>query len=477
MKRVLPTVREDRAEERGIGSMFANRTRLSIVLLSLAGLPLGIASCINQSLDPLEDARKGAIEAGNERHTIKNFYVGQARAYIILGEVKNEKGSRIRGSIELHADSPLNDPLRTANDYDLPSEAAPWTKMRVSSEGLITLEGGPIELTFVCNAGTGVRTCSGVESSELPKGAPSNPVNGGFVGVADGGNVSPDLQLAQEMLIMTNLQRAIGRKCGETLFPPAPPLVMIPLLNTTASNHAADMARRNFLNPVNLEGKDPSKRMKEAGYASSNYGENIAEGQTSATAVADRWIRSPGHCVNIMNPEFKGFGFGHSINFHGEHYWVQDFAGSVSNVVTPNAQTVADAGAPDAQVQPDSGSLPEIGAVGDAWPTIDAGTTADAGSTDGGNAGDTEGADATTDAAVTDGGTGADASIPPSLDTSMTTINNMDSSQLHKLLKILSPKQPGTNSSDQFIKERIKRLALTGKITPDQLAKAIAKAM
>ena len=41
-----------------------------------------------------------------------------------------------------------------------------------------------------------------------------------------------------------------------------------------------------------------------AGYAWRAYGENIAAGQTSAQAVVDGWLASPGHCANIMNASY-----------------------------------------------------------------------------------------------------------------------------------------------------------------------------
>ncbi len=58
------------------------------------------------------------------------------------------------------------------------------------------------------------------------------------------------------------------------------------------------------------------------GYRSFMIGENIAQGQMSIAEVMRGWFNSPGHCRNLMNPEFKEVG----IAFYNT-YWVQDFGG------------------------------------------------------------------------------------------------------------------------------------------------------
>ena len=57
-------------------------------------------------------------------------------------------------------------------------------------------------------------------------------------------------------------------------------------------------------------------------------GENIAAGSqmTPETAVAG-WIRSPGHCANLMNPGFSEMGAAFAVDARSEMgvYWTQAF--------------------------------------------------------------------------------------------------------------------------------------------------------
>jgi uncharacterized protein YkwD len=61
-------------------------------------------------------------------------------------------------------------------------------------------------------------------------------------------------------------------------------------------------------------GKSPTDRIRDAGYLPSSNGwctgENIAWGQSSAAAVVNWWMNSPGHRANILKPEFMHLGVG-----------------------------------------------------------------------------------------------------------------------------------------------------------------------
>lgn len=60
-------------------------------------------------------------------------------------------------------------------------------------------------------------------------------------------------------------------------------------------------------------------------------GENIAAGSSTAAAVVEQWMNSPGHKDNIMNPDFTHIGVGYQPASSGYgHYWVQMFVGSSS---------------------------------------------------------------------------------------------------------------------------------------------------
>ena len=130
-----------------------------------------------------------------------------------------------------------------------------------------------------------------------------------------------------EFLSLINKTRQKGCNCGLEYFPPAPPLVWNTLLESAAIGHAVDMAKQNYFNHTSLDGRTMENRIGATGYTingfrSINVGENIAFGQTSIAEVMKGWFNSPGHCHNLMNPNFKEIGIAEDNN-----YWVQDFGG------------------------------------------------------------------------------------------------------------------------------------------------------
>lgn len=140
-------------------------------------------------------------------------------------------------------------------------------------------------------------------------------------------------QWEDEVLALTNEQRAKGATCGEYgSFGAAGPLSMSPELRCSARLHSMDMAVRNFFDHTNPDGVDPFTRMAEAGYTGASGGENIAMGQTSPSQVVQGWVGSPGHCRNIMDANFTLIGVGYysqpGNGWFGGHYWTQNFGGA-----------------------------------------------------------------------------------------------------------------------------------------------------
>ena len=136
-------------------------------------------------------------------------------------------------------------------------------------------------------------------------------------------------EFKREFLENINHTREKGCNCGATYIPPAPPLVWNNDLATAALKHAADMSRKNYFSHNSLDGRTSDKRMINAGYTYKGFksfavGENIAEGQMSIAEVMAGWFKSPGHCHNLMNREFREVGIAKY-----EDYWVQDFGGRI----------------------------------------------------------------------------------------------------------------------------------------------------
>ena len=71
-------------------------------------------------------------------------------------------------------------------------------------------------------------------------------------------------------------------------------------------------------------------RISATGFDWSTVGENIATGFLTPAAVVRAWMRSPGHCANILDPAYREVGTGvsgrripHASSLFGT--WTQDF--------------------------------------------------------------------------------------------------------------------------------------------------------
>ena len=132
----------------------------------------------------------------------------------------------------------------------------------------------------------------------------------------------------QEILDRVNQARAAGRTCGTTSYGPAPALFWNGVLFNASGAHSTDMAASNYFSHTSQDGRDPGQRITGAGYAWSAYGENIAAGQTSAQAVVDGWLASPGHCANIMNASYADMATACVASSTSTYrtYWTMDLA-------------------------------------------------------------------------------------------------------------------------------------------------------
>lgn len=107
----------------------------------------------------------------------------------------------------------------------------------------------------------------------------------------------------------------------------APPLRVSSQLMQAAQLHAQQMARFQRMQHE-ISGARypaPTDRLAAVGYSWQTYGENIAEGQTTAAAVMDSWMKSSGHRANILNGAFREIGIGYARDSAGRPYYVQVF--------------------------------------------------------------------------------------------------------------------------------------------------------
>ncbi|GAA5038872.1 CAP domain-containing protein [Streptomyces siamensis] len=126
--------------------------------------------------------------------------------------------------------------------------------------------------------------------------------------------VSAETAAEAEVLRLVNEERA---KVG------CSPVAANSSLSELAQSFSEDMALRDFFDHTDPGGLSPWDRAAQAGITGLG-GENIARGQTTAEAVMEAWMNSPGHRANILNCDFKTLGVGAHFGSGGP-WWTQDF--------------------------------------------------------------------------------------------------------------------------------------------------------
>lgn len=120
----------------------------------------------------------------------------------------------------------------------------------------------------------------------------------------------------QQLLQLVNNARAKGCRCGGRYYKPVPPLTWNNKLERAAQKHSRYMRRRNVLGHAGQGGSDAGRRISAEGYDWISYGENVAAGYGSDEATIKGWLKSKGHCKNIMSPKFKEMGMASSGQFY-----------------------------------------------------------------------------------------------------------------------------------------------------------------
>ncbi len=140
---------------------------------------------------------------------------------------------------------------------------------------------------------------------------------------------TPDLSnFGQTILAAVNQARASGVVCGNEPYPAVAPLAWNDILGKAARAHSLDMATQRYFSHQGKDGRMAESRAAAAGYLWARIGENIAVGQESAEEVVDGWLKSPGHCTNIMAAGFTEMGAAYAIyDKLGKPrvYWTQVF--------------------------------------------------------------------------------------------------------------------------------------------------------
>jgi uncharacterized protein YkwD len=128
----------------------------------------------------------------------------------------------------------------------------------------------------------------------------------------------PTGDIAGQILALVNAER---QRAGVA------PLRLNSQLNAAAQRHVQDMANNSNHSHTGTDGSSPGQRIAAVGYSASTWGENIQWGNsyTSAAAAMQRWMESPGHRQNILNPNYTELGVAFVVSESGRPYWVQKF--------------------------------------------------------------------------------------------------------------------------------------------------------
>ncbi len=134
-------------------------------------------------------------------------------------------------------------------------------------------------------------------------------------------------EAGRAVLRLVNEARRHGGSCGWQRFGPAAPLAWNDRLAAAALGHSRDMAENDYFDHVDRGGAAVAQRASRQGYRWRAVGENIAGGQGSPQQVVAGWLASPGHCANILSPDFAEMGAAYAINAQTaiDIYWTQVF--------------------------------------------------------------------------------------------------------------------------------------------------------
>jgi uncharacterized protein YkwD len=146
----------------------------------------------------------------------------------------------------------------------------------------------------------------------------------------------------QKYLDAINQARSQTQDCGsEGIKEPVPALKWNDKLYDAAYMHSNDLAETDTFSHTGSGtqsdiaaqrlhpgvGSTVTERIEYTGYVWSRNGENIAAGYGTMESTMIAWLNSPGHCANIMSPNFKEVGMALVIKTNSQYYdyWTQDF--------------------------------------------------------------------------------------------------------------------------------------------------------
>lgn len=142
-----------------------------------------------------------------------------------------------------------------------------------------------------------------------------------------GGHLKDSQAEGQALLDEINRVRASARQCAGRPFAAAAPLNWNATLASLAEAHSRAMANGNFFSHLDRDGRTPGDRAELAGYPGALVGQNIAAALDRPRQIVEGWLANPGHCANLMNPQFTELGAAYAVDPQSDAgiYWVGFF--------------------------------------------------------------------------------------------------------------------------------------------------------
>lgn len=113
-----------------------------------------------------------------------------------------------------------------------------------------------------------------------------------------------------------------------------PTLIVNYSLQEAAWKHTEHMAAKKVMCHEGCGDGNPGQRIAATGYKAATYGENVASGYRSSTAVMEAWMKSSGHRRNILSPNYTDIGIAFApAGLYGTS-WTQVFGRPASGYAT-----------------------------------------------------------------------------------------------------------------------------------------------
>lgn len=129
---------------------------------------------------------------------------------------------------------------------------------------------------------------------------------------------SPATEVDKALVLqLVNKHRGAGQLCGAEYLPPTEPLAWSAKLERAAQLHALDMYCQNYFSHNSKDGTPFHVRIRRQAYNYFTCAENIGLGYHTESDVIRGWVKSPGHCANLMNNWYNEVAVARAGN-----YWV-----------------------------------------------------------------------------------------------------------------------------------------------------------